>query len=53
MFNTPPPVEGTEYDYGALAYDDGIVATTVTRSLDVSGALQSSVSVYLYEVCRV
>jgi FG-GAP repeat len=48
--NSPPPVIATEFDYGPLAYDDGIVATTVIKNLDVNGAWQSTVFVYLYEV---
>ena len=48
--NSPPPVIATEFDYGPLAYDDGVVATTVTKNLDVKGDWQSTVFVYLYEV---
>ena len=48
--NSPPPVTATEFDYGPLAYDDGIVATTVSKNLDVNGGWQTTVFVYLYEV---
>jgi hypothetical protein len=52
VINSPPPVIATEFDYGPLAYDDGIVAATVTENQDVNGAWQSTVFVYLYEVGR-
>jgi hypothetical protein len=50
VINTPPPVEATEFNYGPMAYDDGVVAAAVTESLDVNGGWQTTPFVYLYEV---
>jgi FG-GAP repeat len=47
-----PPVTATEFEFGALAYDDGVAATEVTEMNDVNGAWQYSTFVYLYEVGR-
>ena len=48
--DSPPPVTATEYEFGALAYDDGLVATEVTEMKDINGGWQYSAFVYLYEV---
>ena len=50
--DNPPPVTATEFEFGALAYDDGVAATEVTEMNDVNGAWQYSTFVYLYEVGR-
>jgi len=48
--DSPPPVTDTEFDFGALAYDDGVVAAEVTEMQDVNGGWQYTPFVYLYEV---
>ena len=50
VINSPPPVDATEFTYGAMAYDNGVVAAEVTEGLNVNGAWQYTSFVYLYEV---